>query len=82
MNMSKTKPKKMAVGGLVGALMNKDKPGGMLGGVIPGVAGMLVRDRAKEDKEAAAKKAKAAKMAMGGKCRGMGAATKGGNYKG
>lgn len=28
------------------------------------------------------KTAKTAKMAMGGKCRGMGAATKGGNYKG
>ena len=132
MNMSKTKPKKMAIGGVVGALMNKDKPGGMLAGAIPGIPGMLLRDNRREREEAlilAEKKAKQeaaargqvqkkakggkiseyggkemyksksammkhegkesmamekkeARMAMGGKCRGMGAATKGGNYKG
>ena len=89
---------KMAVGGFIGALMNKGKPGGMLAGVIPGGAGMLARLARKKTKEEAAQgsesmamerkerkmamERKERKMAMGGKCRGMGAASKGGNYKG
>jgi hypothetical protein len=91
MKTSKTKPKKMAIGGVIGALMNKDKPGGMLAGAIPGIPGMIFRDNQREQKEAlilAEKKAKqeaaargqAQKMASGGKVRGMGAATKGGNF--
>ncbi len=35
-----------------------------------------------EGSESMAMERKERKMAMGGKCRGMGAATKGGNYKG
>ena len=35
-----------------------------------------------ESSESMAMERKERKMAMGGKCRGMGAATKGGNYKG
>jgi hypothetical protein len=87
------KPKKMAVGGLVGALMNKGKPGGMLAGAIPGIPGMLFRADEKKQREAlmlakkkseaeAAARGQAQKMAKGGMCRGMGAATKGGKYKG
>ena len=35
-----------------------------------------------EGKESMSMEKKESRMAMGGKCRGMGAATKGGNYKG
>jgi hypothetical protein len=88
MKMSKSKPKKMAVGGVIGALMNKDKPGGMLAGLLPGAAGMLAQrtaqarsDAEKKAKDEAAAQGRAQKMAKGGMCRGMGAASKGGKYK-
>ena len=92
MKMSKAKPKKMAIGGVIGALMNKDKPGGMLAGAIPGIPGMLFRGNQREQealmlaekkaKDEAAARGRVQKKATGGMCRGMGAATKGGNYKG
>ncbi len=76
------KVKKMAFGGALGALAAGD-----IRGAIPGLLPQMMvqkhlRKKASKVEDAQEEASAPKKMAMGGMCRGMGAAKKGGSYKG